>query len=204
VSPAAALPGVPPGLPSRLLQQRPDVLAAEHALRQAQLDIGVARARFFPAITLTGSAGTSSNALSGLFKAGTRTWSFGPSISLPLLDGGALQAGLDASRAAREVALANYDKAIQTAFREVADALAVRATLDERIEAQKAQTRASQAAARDAEALFRHGSVSYLEVLAAQRNLYASQQSEILLNLAEQNNRVALYKALGGPWKESN
>jgi multidrug efflux system outer membrane protein len=202
-APAALLVDVPDGLPSRVLQQRPDVLAAEHALQQAQLDVGVARAAFFPAITLTASAGTGSSELSGLFKPGTRTWSFGPSISLPLLDGGSLQGQLDAARAGRNVALANYDKAVQSAFREVADALAVRATIAERVAAQQAQTRASEAALRDADALFRNGSVSYLEVLSAQRGLYASQQAEIGLDLAEQQNRITLYKALGGGWKES-
>ena len=116
----------------------------------------------------------------------------------------ALRAGLDSARAGREIALANYDKAVQVAFREVADALAVRATLDERVAAQQAQTRASEAALRDADALFRNGSVSYLEVLAAQRSLYSSQQSGIALDLTEQDNRIALYKALGGGWKESN
>ena len=201
---SATLLEVPGGLPSRVLQQRPDVLAAEHSLQQAQLEIGVARAAFFPTITLTGSAGTSSTALSGLFKNGSGTWSFGPSISVPIFNGGGLQAGLDSAKAGREIALANYDKAVQVAFREVADALAVRGTLAERVSAQQAQTRASEAALRDADALFRNGSVSYLEVLTAQRSLYASQQSEIALNLTEQDNRIALYKALGGGWKESN
>ena len=199
-----ALVGLPAGVPARVLQQRPDVLAAEHALQQAQLNIGVARAAFFPTITLTGSAGTASTELSGLFKSGSGSWSFGPSISLPIFNGGALQAQLDSAKAGRDIALANYDKAVQTAFREVADALAVRSTLAERVAAQQAQTRASEAALRDADALFRNGSVSYLEVLNAQRGLYGSQQAEITLDLAEQDNRIALYKALGGGWKESN
>ena len=201
---SAVLVDVPAGLPSSVLQQRPDVLGAEHALQQAQLEIGVARAAFFPTITLTGNAGTGSTDLKGLFKAGSGTWSFGPSISLPLFNGGALQAGLDSAKAGRDIALANYDKAVQAAFREVADALAVRATLAERIAAQQAQTRASEAALRDADALFRNGSVSYLEVLTAQRGLYASQQAEITLDITEQDNRIALYKALGGGWKEQN
>ena len=201
---SAALVDVPGGVPARVLQQRPDVLAAEHSLQQAQLSIGVARAAFFPTITLTGSAGTASTELSGLFKSGSGSWSFGPSISVPIFNGGALQAQLDSAKVGRDIALANYDKAVQTAFREVADALAVRSTLAERIAAQQAQTRASEAALRDADALFRNGSVSYLEVLSAQRGLYGSQQAEISLNLAEQDNRIALYKALGGGWKESN
>lgn len=201
---SATLLDVPGGLPSRVLQQRPDVLAAEHSLQQAQLEIGVARAAFFPTITLTGGGGTSSAELSGLFRSGSATWNFGPAITVPIFNGGALQAGLDSARTGREIALANYDKALQAAFREVADALAVRGTLAERIAAQRAQTRASETALRDADALFRNGSVSYLEVLAAQRGLYASQQAEIALTLTEQDNRIALYKALGGGWKESN
>ena len=201
---SAALVGVPAGVPARVLQQRPDVLAAEHSLQQAQLNIGVARAAFFPTITLTGSAGTASTELSGLFKSGSGSWNFGPSIALPIFNGGALQAQLDSAKAGRDIALANYDKAVQGAFREVADALAVRGTLAERVAAQQAQTRASEAVLRDADALFRNGSVSYLEVLTAQRGLYGSQQAEITLDLAEQDNRIALYKALGGGWKESN
>ena len=201
---AAVLVDVPAGLPSRVLQQRPDVLSAEHALQAAQLDIGAARAAFFPSITLTGSAGTASVGLSGLFKSGSGSWSFGPSISLPLFDGGALQAGLDSARTRREIALATYDKSVQVAFSEVADALAVRATLAERIAAQQAQVHASETALRYADALFRNGGSSYLEVLDAQRSLFAAQQAGIALALAEQDNRITLYKALGGGWKESN
>lgn len=201
---AATLLGVPAGLPASVLQQRPDVLASEHSLQQAQLNIGVARAAYFPTITLTGSAGTSSTDLAGLFKSGSGSWSFGPSISVPIFNRGGLDAGLEGANASRDIALANYEKSLQSAFREVSDALAVRETLDERINAQKAQTRASEAAFHDADALFRNGSISYLEVLSAQRGLYASQQAEIALNLQEQDNRLALYKALGGGWKESN
>ena len=200
----AVLVGVPVDLPARVLQERPDVLQAERGLREAQIDIGTARAAFFPTITLTGSAGTASVGLGGLFKSGSGSWSFGPSITLPIFDGGANSARLDSARQAREIALATYEKAVQGAFREVADALAVRATLAERIAAQQAQTRASAAALRYAEALFRQGGSSYLEVLDAQRGLYGSQQAEISLNLAEQDNRITLYKALGGGWKESN
>ena len=209
--PLQALPGeatvlvaVPVGLPSRTLQQRPDVLSAEHALQAAQLDIGVARAAYFPSITLTGSAGTASVGLSGLFKSGSGSWSFGPSVTLPIFDGGALRAGVDSARAQRDIALATYDKTVQTAFSEVADALAVRGTLTERLAAQQAQVRASETALRYADALFRNGGSSYLEVLDAQRGLYAAQQAGIALALAEQDNRITLYKTLGGGWKESN
>lgn len=201
---AAALMDVPDGLPARVLQQRPDVLAAEHQLQAAQLEIGVARAAYFPTITLTASAGRASAGLAGLFKAGTGAWSVGPSISLPLLDGGALHAGLDSARTQRDIALASYEKALQAAFAEVADALAVRGTLAERLQAQAAQVQASESALRDADALYRHGASSYLPVLDAQRSLHAAQQADIALALLEQQNRIALYQALGGGWKESN
>jgi len=200
---AAALVDVPAGLPSSVLQQRPDVLSAEHSLQAAQLDIGVARAAFFPSISLTGSAGTASVNLAGLFKGSNGSWSFGPSVSLPLFDGGARQAQLDSARVQRDIALANYEKAIQAAFSEVADALAVRASLAERAAAQRAQVQASETALRYADALFRHGGSSYLEVLDAQRGLYSAQQSGIALALAEKQNRIALVKALGGGWRES-
>lgn len=201
---SAVLVDVPAGLPSRVLQQRPDVLSAEHSLQAAQLNIGVARAAYFPSIALTGSAGTASVGLAGLFKGSNGAWSFGPSISLPLLDGGARDAQLDSAKVQRDIALATYEKAIQVAFGEVADALAVRGTLADRVAAQRAQVQASETALRYAEALFRNGGSSYLEVLDAQRSLYAAQQAGIALALAEQQNRIGLYKALGGGWKESN
>jgi multidrug efflux system outer membrane protein len=201
---AAVLVDVPAGLPAQVLQRRPDVLDAEHSLQAAQIDIGIARAAFFPTISLTASAGSASTGLSGLFKAGSNTWSFGPSVSLPIFDGGRNQAGLDSAKVLRDIALANYDKAVQTAFREVADALAARSTLAERVATQRAQTQASAAALRDADALYRAGQTSYLEVLTAQRTYYASQQSEVTLALEEQDNRITLYKVLGGGWRESN
>jgi len=201
---SAVLVDVPAGLPSRVLQQRPDVLSAEHSLQAAQLNIGVARAAYFPAITLTGSAGTASVGLAGLFKGSNGSWSFGPSISLPIFDGGARDAQLDSVKVQRDIALATYEKAIQAAFGEVADALAVRATLADRVAAQRAQVQASETALHYAEALFRNGGSSYLEVLDAQRSFYSAQQAGITLALAEQQNRIGLYKALGGGWKESN
>lgn len=201
---ASALVDVPAGMPSRVLQQRPDVLQAEHSLRAAQLNIGVARAAYFPTISLTGSAGTASVGLAGLFKGSNGAWSFGPSVSLPLFDGGARDAQLDSAKVQRDIALATYEKTVQVAFSEVADALAVRATLAERVAAQRAQVQASETALRYADALFRNGGSSYLEVLDAQRGLYSAQQAGIALALAEQQNRIGLYKALGGGWKESN
>ena len=201
---SAVLVDVPAGLPSHVLQRRPDVLSAEHSLQAAQLNVGVARAAYFPAITLTGSAGTASVGLGGLFKGSNGSWSFGPSISLPIFDGGARDARLDSAKVQRDIALATYEKAVQTAFGEVADVLAVRATLAERVAAQRAQVQASETALRYADALFRNGGSSYLEVLDAQRGLYSAQQAGIALALAEQQNRIGLYRVLGGGWKESN
>ena len=201
---AAVQVDVPPGLPARVLQQRPDVLAAEHDLEAAQLEIGVARAAYFPAITLAATAGRTSDRLAGLLRSGARSWSIGPSISLPVVDGGALDAGLDSARAQRDIALASYEKALQTAFAEVSDALAVRASLAERLQAQSIQRRAAERALDDADASYRQGVSSFLPVLDAQRSLHAALRSGIALNLLEQQNRIALYKALGGGWKESN
>ena len=201
---SAALVEVPAGLPARMLQDRPDVLASEHQLQAAQLEIGLARAAFFPSIALTGNAGTASASLAGLFRAGSGSWSVGPSISLTFLDGGALDAGVAYASSQRDIARASYEKTIQAAFAEVANALAVRATLAQRQAAQQAQCQASESALRLAEALYRHGGGAYLDVLDAQRTLYAAQQAGIALDLDEQQNRIALYKALGGGWEESN
>ena len=200
----AALVDAPPGVPARVLQQRPDVLAAEHQLQAAQLEIGVARAAYFPSITLTANAGRESPVLARLFKSGAGTWSLGPGISLPILDGGALAAGVDSARSQRDIALASYEKVLQASFAEVADVLAVRDSLAERLQAQEAQRRDAEAAWRDADASYRHGGLGWLPVLDARRSLHATLQSGIALNLIEQQNRIALYKALGGGWKESN
>ena len=190
---------LPAGVPAELLQRRPDVLQAEHQLRGSVAQIGVARAAFFPRISLTASAGTASRELSGLFKSGS--WSFGPSASLPIFDGGANAAALDSARLDRDIALAQYDKAVQTAFREVADALSVRASLAERLDAQRALVANAERQLSLAQALHRAGSTGMLEVLDAQRSLYAAQQSLIDLRLTEQSNRLDLYKVLGGGWK---
>ncbi len=197
---AAALPPLAPGAPSQLLLARPDVRAAEHALAASHAQIGVARAAFFPSISLTASAGTASNALSGLFAGGNGTWSFLPQVRLPIFDAGRNQANLRAAEVAREAALAQYDKTIQAAFREILDALAERATLAERLDAQQSLLAASARALQLSQARFRLGADSYLAVLDAERSLYAAQQALIALQLAEQANRVQLYKALGGQW----
>ncbi len=199
-APAATLLAVPADLPSSVLLNRPDVRAAEFTLRGAYASIGAARAAFFPSITLTASAGTASNALSGLFDGGNGTWSFAPQIRLPIFDAGRNRANLQIAETARDTALAQYDKAVQTAFREVADALAERATLAERLQAQQSLQAATLKALQLSEARYRLGADSYLPVLDAQRALYSAQQTLIGLALAEQANRITLYKVLGGRW----
>ena len=199
-TPAATLLAVPGDLPSSVLLNRPDVRAAEYTLRGAYASIGAARAAFFPSITLTASAGTASNALSGLFDGGNGTWSFAPQIRLPIFDAGRNRANLQIAETARDTALAQYDKAVQTAFREVADALADRATLADRLQAQQSLQAATLKALQLSEARYRLGADSYLPVLDAQRALYSAQQTLIGLALAEQANRITLYKVLGGRW----
>ena len=198
----AQLPAPPAGLPSSVLQQRPDVLAAEQALRATNFDIGVARANFYPRIALTGSVGTASTSLAGLFEGASRAWSFGPSISVPLFDGGARRNSLRAAEVQQNIQLAVYEKTLQTAFREVADALADRRTLAERLDAQRALVAASTRSFELAQALFKGGGGGYLEVLDAQRALYTAQQSLISLQQTEQANRITLYRVLGGGWSE--
>ncbi|UYC11979.1 efflux transporter outer membrane subunit [Xanthomonas sp. CFBP 8445] len=193
-----ALAPLPAPLESRVLLQRPDVLYAEHTLKSANADIGAARAAFFPTISLTASTGRSSSALSSLFDAGNRTWSFVPSISVPIFRAGALKAQLDVARITRDVNIASYEKAIQSAFSEVADALATRAQLDERMDAQRALVAVTQRSYDLAEARYRNGVDSYLDALDSQRSLYAAQQDMITLRLTEAGNRVTLYKVLGG------
>jgi len=196
------LGALPAGLPSQVLLRRPDVLAAEHQLRSANANIGAARAAFFPQITLTGAVGTASTELSGLFGSGASLWTFVPQVNVPIFEGGRLRANLGAANADRDIALAQYEKAIQQGFREVADGLALTSTLA----AQRTALEALVDAAQHAEALSRvryeAGRDSYLVRLDAQRTLYISQQALIGTRLAEQSNRVTLYKALGGGWKE--
>ena len=198
---AAMLVQVPAELPSTLLQRRPDVLAAEHTLQSANIDIGAARATFFPSITLTAGAGSASTSLSSLFKAGSGAWSFAPSISLPIFDAGSNRATLDSAKVEREIQVQTYQQTLQTAFKEVADALAVRSTLDQRLAAQQALTDASRKSYELSDALYRGGSQSFLEALVSQRSLYSAEQDLITLRLAEQSNRVTLYKVLGGGWQ---
>ncbi|UYC12584.1 efflux transporter outer membrane subunit [Xanthomonas sp. CFBP 8445] len=195
---SVALAPLPARLSSTVLLQRPDVLAAEHTLQAANADIGAARAAFFPSLSLTASTGRSSDALSTLFSAGSRTWSFVPSITAPIFHAGALKASLDASRLGKDIAVAQYEKAIQSAFAEVADALAARDHLQAQLTAQQALVDASQRSYTLADARYRAGLDGHLAVLDAQRSLYAAQQALIALRLQDASNRVTLYQVLGG------
>jgi len=197
-SAVTTLAELPEGVPSSVLLQRPDVLEAEHALQGANANIGAARAAFFPSITLTGTAGSASGSLGQLFKAGTGAWTFLPQLALPLFDGGANNARLDIAKADQGIAVARYEKAIQSAFREVADALAQRGTLDERVASQAALAEAASRSYRIHEARYQKGSESYLNALVSQRALYAAQQGLISVRLAKAANQVNLYKVLGG------
>jgi multidrug efflux system outer membrane protein len=193
---------LPPSLPSTVLLRRPDILQAEHVLRAATADIGAARAAFFPTISLTGDVGSASTTLSGLFKTGSMTWLVEPQATLPIFHGGALVGNLSAARTRREIAVAQYEKAIQSGFRDVADALALTATLERQHSAQQALVDATSQAYQLSQQRYKTGTDSYLTLLDAQRSFYAAQQGLISTRLAEQSNRVTLYKVLGGGWQE--
>lgn len=193
---------IPAGLPAELLTRRPDIRAAEHQLRAANANIGAARAAFFPAISLTGFGGTASAGLDGLFSAGSGAWSFTPQISLPIFSGGALRAGLDLSEVQKRIEVARYEQVIQQGFRETADALAGRDTLDEQILAQTQLVAANQRAYSLSQQRFQQGVDNYLNVLDSQRSLYAAQQVLVETRLARLTNLVDLYRALGGGWRE--
>lgn len=192
------LADIPAGLPSDVLVRRPDVRAAEHTLQARNANIGAARAAFFPRITLTGSEGSTSSALDNLFTAGTRSWSFAPQVVLPIFSGGANIANLKGAEAQRDAAVATYEKTVQTAFREVSDALAVRATINDRIAAQERLVEAASVTQRLTQARYDRGVDSYLSLLDAQRTLYAARQTLLAAQLARAANRVELYRALGG------
>lgn len=195
---------LPAGLPASVLLRRPDVLQAEHQLRAANANIGAARAAFLPSITLTGSVGSASSELSDLFTSGTGTWSFIPQITVPIFQGGRLRGNLGIANADRDIALAQYEGAIQTGFREVADALALTQTLAQQREAQQSLTAATTKTYELSQARYRAGRDSYLTLLDSQRTEYAARQGLITTRLEEQSNRVALYKVLGGGWRERN
>ena len=200
----SALFDVPSELPSTVLVHRPDVQASERTLVAAHATIGVARAAFFPRIALTAGGGTQSSALDQIFRRGSSVWNIGPSITLPIFDGGINRANLDNAVADRDIAIASYQKTLQTAFREVADVLAARRTLAERLAGQRAFVDSSATSLRLSDAIFRQGGSGYLAVLDAEQSLFGAQQSLIALRLEEQTTRVALYAALGGAWKDED
>ena len=193
---------LPAGLPSELLERRPDIRSAEQNLRSANANIGAARAAFFPHITLTGNFGTASTSLSGLFKSGT--WAFtGTAEALQtIFDAGRNQATLDVARVNRDIAQAQYERAIQTAFREVSDTLAGRATLGEQLRAQLAQANAESVRTRLTDLRYFNGAASALDLLDARRSLFAAQQAVVQVRAAQVQNLVGLYRALGGGWTE--
>ncbi|WP_029914028.1 efflux transporter outer membrane subunit [Caulobacter sp. UNC358MFTsu5.1] len=195
---AQILRDLPAGVPSDVLTRRPDVLAAEHQLAAANANIGAARAAFFPSISLTGSAGVASNSLDSLFDSGNGAWTFVPRINLPIFAGGANVANLDSAKAGRDIAVANYEKSVQTAFREVSDGLAVQSTITERVGSQERLVAAANDTVRLSQARYGAGIDSSLSVLDAQRTLYTSQKTLIVARLARETNLATLYKALGG------
>lgn len=194
---------LPAGLPSDLLIRRPDILSAEQQLAAAEANIGAARAAFFPSISLTGSAGAASTHLSDLFNHGRFAWTLGSQLLAPVFDGGRNRSNLEAARANQQIAVAQYEKAIQTAFREVADALAGRATLDEQSRAQQALIESEASRLRLADLRYRNGVSSYLDLLDAQRSLFSAEQTGVQTRLARLQNRIELYKVLGGGWSQA-
>lgn len=191
---------LPAGLPSDLLQRRPDILQAEYKLKAANANIGAARAAFFPSVSLTANAGTSSRDLSGLFAGGSGAWTFQPQISLPIFNAGSLRASLDYSKLQKDVAVAEYEKSIQTAFQEVADGLAARSTYQQQLQAQRDLVEATQTYYNLAQNRYQNGVDSSLTFLDAQRSLFSSQQGLITDRLAQLVAEVNLYTALGGGW----
>ncbi|MGF6790911.1 efflux transporter outer membrane subunit [Paraburkholderia sp. 35.1] len=204
LSDQSLLTDIPAGLPSDLLTRRPDIMEAEENLLAANANIGAARAAFFPKVTLTGSAGTLSPTLGGLFKPGSAAWSFAPSITLPIFEGGQNMANLDLANIEKNVQIATYEKAIQTAFREVADGLAARGTYDQQIAALERDVAAEQRRLDLSTLRYTSGVDSYLSVLTAQTSLYLAQQALVTARMERLQNLVTLYQALGGGWIEHN
>jgi len=193
-----AIVSLPAGVSSDILLRRPDVIEAEYGLRAANANIGVARARLFPSISLTGLLGFASDALGGLFDGGAFNWSAGSDATATLFDAGGRRAGVAVSEAQRDAALAGYEGAIQTAFREVADALAVQGTIAERTRAAAANSEAAADTAMLTDARYKGGVDSFLSSLDAQRSLYSARRSEIGTQLLLVQTRIALFRALGG------
>lgn len=198
LSDAPAMSPLPAGLPSELLNRRPDIRQAEQQLIAANANIGAARAAFFPNISLTAQAGTASGELSGLFKSGSWGFSIAPSLLMPLFDAGRNQANLENAQTTRSIAVAQYEKAVQTAFREVSDALAGRATLGEQAQAQSLQVEAETARLQLSDLRYRNGVSNYLDLLDAQRSLFTAQQTLVLVQLEQLQNQVTMFKTLGG------
>lgn len=191
---------LPPGLPSQVLTRRPDVMQAEAMLKAANANIGAARAAFFPSISLTGNLGSTSTALAGLFGAGTLAWSFVPALTVPIFQAGKLQASLDVATLEKDINVARYEKAIQTAFSEVANGLAARQTYSEEVASLERLTAADQRSLELSQLMFRNGATSYLAVLTAQNSLYGAQVSVVQTRLARLTSLVDLYRQLGGGW----
>ena len=200
---SVTLPDLPAGMPSEVLTRRPDVRQAEQQLIAANANIGAARAAFFPRISLTAGVGTASSELSGLFKGGSWGFTVAPQLLQPIFDAGRNRAGLASATVARDIAIAQYERAIQAAFREVADALAGRATFGEQLRAQSAVAEAEAARYRLSELRYHNGVASYLDLLDAQRSLFAARQALVQTRLAQLQNQVLLYRALGGGWTGS-
>jgi multidrug efflux system outer membrane protein len=194
---------LPAGLPSDLLTRRPDIRQAEHLLGAYNANIGAARAAFFPRISLTASLGVASADLESLFTSGTSAWTFAPQLLMPIFDAGRNQANLAVANVARDIAIAQYEKAIQVGFKEVSDALAARAALADQLQAQSAQLQAEQVRSRLTDLRFQVGSASYLDQLDAQRSLFATQQALVSVQGLQLQNLVTLYKVLGGGWYEA-
>lgn len=194
------LADIPAGLPSDLLQRRPDILQAEAFLRSENANIGAARAAFFPRISLTGALGTASTALGGLFAGGSSAWSFVPSLVMPIFTAGANRANLDVATVQKDIGIAQYEKAVQTAFCEVADGLAARGTYNDQLAAQQRYTDTQQRRLELANMLYASGTDSYLSVLTAQTDLYSAQLALVTTRLNRLTSLVDLYRSLGGGW----
>jgi NodT family efflux transporter outer membrane factor (OMF) lipoprotein len=198
-----ALPEVPAGTPSDVLTRRPDVRQAEQQLIAANANIGAARAAFFPRISLTAGIGTASGELSGLFQGGSWGFTAAPQLLQPIFDAGRNRAGLASAVAVRDIAVAQYERSVQAAFREVSDALAGRATLADQLVAQRNVVQAEAARLRLAQMRFDAGVASFLDLLDAQRSLFTAQQAVVQTRLAQLQNQVLLYRALGGGWQDA-
>lgn len=198
-----ALADVPAGLPSDLLLRRPDIRQAEQSMVAANASIGAARALFFPNVSLTAAAGFANTELSDLFKSGSRTFSIAPSIYLPIFTAGRNQANLEVAETSKKIAAAQYEKTIQTAFREVSDALVSRESLVEQLRAQQAQLEAESSRLKLSNLRYTNGVASYLDLLDAQRSMFTLEQAVVQVRLAQLQNQVLLYKALGGGWSDA-